>query len=74
MLRIRKTVLADPTSFEEPLLNTTMTVVLADCNEIVAISQLGPTDLQVGEEERVNALPKCIETAKQRREVIIKCL
>ena len=75
MLRIRKIVLADPTSFEEPLLNTAVTVVLAHYNEIVAISQLGPTVLQIGGKERVDALPECIENAKKRREVIINnCL
>jgi exosome complex component RRP43 len=34
-------ILADPTSFEEPLLDTTLSIVTDDDNELISVSQVG---------------------------------
>ncbi|KAJ3504972.1 hypothetical protein NLJ89_g7661 [Agrocybe chaxingu] len=65
-----KFVLADPTSFEEPLLDTTISIILGDSNQIVSVSQFGSTMLTVeedGQDTRRDALAECIEVAKARR-------
>ncbi|KAF8967458.1 ribosomal protein S5 domain 2-like protein [Flammula alnicola] len=64
-----KNVLADPTSFEEPLLDTSLSVVLGDGGEMVSLSQLGSR--RRGEERRS---AECIESAKRRREVLVRQL
>ncbi|KAI0058577.1 hypothetical protein BV25DRAFT_1810587 [Artomyces pyxidatus] len=55
-------ILADPTSFEEPLLDTTLSVVLDEDGELVSASQVGVA----GED----ALPTCIARAKQRHQTL----
>ncbi|KAF7327752.1 Semialdhyde-dh domain-containing protein [Mycena kentingensis (nom. inval.)] len=56
------TLLADPTAFEEPLLDTTISVILDEQNELISVSQLGP-----GVSGDLNTLSSCISAAKQRR-------
>ncbi|GJE87506.1 ribosomal protein S5 domain 2-like protein [Phanerochaete sordida] len=51
-------VLTDPTSFEEPLLDTTFTVVVDENGGVVSVVQLGLASQDV--------LQKCIATAKSR--------
>lgn len=41
---IRTTVLADPTAFEEPLLHTSISIVLDERGSILSTSQLGIAD------------------------------
>ncbi|KAJ7104184.1 ribosomal protein S5 domain 2-type protein [Mycena belliarum] len=58
--------LADPTAFEEPLLSTTISVVVDENSELVSVVQLGPgVDLD-GED----VLSTCISAAKSRRVVL----
>jgi exosome complex component RRP43 len=73
----RKLIFADPTSFEEPLLNTTISVVLGNDNHIMLVSQLGPAVLSIDDEEdgeKRDALPECIERAKLRRKGLVGTL
>jgi exosome complex component RRP43 len=73
----RKLIFADPTSFEEPLLNTTISVVLENDNHIMLVSQLGPAMLSIDDEEegeKRDALPECIERAKRRRKGLVGTL
>ncbi|KZT29503.1 hypothetical protein NEOLEDRAFT_1160586 [Neolentinus lepideus HHB14362 ss-1] len=53
--------LADPTSFEEPLLDTTVTVVLTDKGELVSATQVG-----LGGTGSQDVLMSCIGIAKRR--------
>ncbi|CCM05533.1 uncharacterized protein FIBRA_07759 [Fibroporia radiculosa] len=53
-------VLADPTSFEEPLLDTTLSVVVDENGDLVSVAQLGLT--VVGGQD---VLTQCIATAKE---------
>jgi exosome complex component RRP43 len=53
-------VLADPTSFEEPLLDTTVTIVVGDDNELLSVSQVG-----LGSASQ-DILSVCITAAKRR--------
>lgn len=69
----RTRLLADPTSFEEPLLDSTITVILQD-SKVILVSQSGTciTDLNGGDPmERVK---KCIALAKKRQEAIKEIL
>ncbi|KAJ6505978.1 ribosomal protein S5 domain 2-type protein [Mycena vulgaris] len=57
------TLLADPTAFEEPLLDTTISVVVDENGELVSVVQLGPgVDASGGD-----TLSTCISAAKSRR-------
>jgi len=56
--------LADPTSFEEPLLDTTISIILSNTNpdHLISVTQLGAGH---------DALLSCIEAAKARcREIV----
>ena len=60
----RTHVLADPTSFEEPLLDGTISIILSNANpdRLISVSQLGAGH---------DALLPCIEAAKVRcREIV----
>ncbi|KAF9528048.1 ribosomal protein S5 domain 2-type protein [Crepidotus variabilis] len=83
-----RVVLADPTSFEEPLLESTITVILGDKNKVVTITQVGSAfvidDGEVGDEndsnssegfnKRADSLPVCIQAARLRREELLVVL
>lgn len=58
---IRTHILSDPTGFEEPLLDTTLSIVLGDENKLISVSQLG-----LGSAGSQDALMSCIAAAKQR--------
>jgi exosome complex RNA-binding protein Rrp42 (RNase PH superfamily) len=69
----RKLIFSDPTAFEEPLLDTTITIIVGDENQIVSLSQLGSAVLTV-ENGQKDALSECISIAKRRREELIRTL
>ncbi|KAF7432632.1 hypothetical protein PC9H_004574 [Pleurotus ostreatus] len=54
--------IADPTSFEEPLLDATLTIVLDENDQVLQTTQLGS-----GVVEHEDPLLACITAAKQRR-------
>ncbi|EIN11028.1 hypothetical protein PUNSTDRAFT_142893 [Punctularia strigosozonata HHB-11173 SS5] len=54
--------LADPTSFEEPLLDTTITVIHNDIGELVNVTQLGLASDSI--------LSSCIDAAKARSKAL----
>jgi exosome complex RNA-binding protein Rrp42 (RNase PH superfamily) len=64
----RKHVLADPTSFEAPLLDSTIMVVLQGADAI-SVSQLG-----VGTSEVDKLLTDCVEISRQRQRAVEKIL
>ena len=73
----RRLIFADPTSFEEPLVNTTISVVLGNDNHVILVSQLGPAVLSIDDEEdgeKRDALPECLEKAKSRRKGVVGTL
>ncbi|KAI0920811.1 hypothetical protein AcV5_001406 [Taiwanofungus camphoratus] len=55
-------VLADPTSFEEPLLDTTLSVVVDENGGLISVSQLG-----LGFTGDRDVLTRCIAAARDRR-------
>ena len=57
---IRTTVLADPTAFEEPLLETSISIVLDEHGDILSTSQLGVADK--------DTMSWCVSSAKGRHE------
>ncbi|THH15954.1 hypothetical protein EW146_g4613 [Bondarzewia mesenterica] len=57
--------LADPTSFEEPLVDTTFSVVLDQDHDLISLTQLGLTDSRTQD-----ILSTCIEAAKQRHRTL----
>lgn len=63
-LTSHRQLLADPTSFEEPLLDTVIVIVLQG-NSILSISQLGLA---------TSVNQECIELAKARQEIIYRIL
>ena len=65
----RSRLLTDPTSFEEPLLATTITVVVDEQNQLISVAQYGP-----GSAPQQDILLKCIAAAKQRRKEIGRTL
>ncbi|KAJ3553658.1 hypothetical protein NM688_g3493 [Phlebia brevispora] len=54
-------ILADPTAFEEPLLDTTFTVVLDERGELISVAQLG-----LGVVGSHNILTNCVSAARTR--------
>lgn len=56
----RTHILADPTSFEEPLLDTTISVVIDESGGLTSVMQLG-----LGIVGGDDVLNKCIEAAKE---------
>lgn len=61
-------ILTDPTTFEEPLLDSTFTIVLDEDSELLSVAQLGLG--LVGDSDQV--LLRCIDAAKRRRATIGK--
>jgi len=59
--------LVDPTSFEEPLLSTTITIVLDETGRLVSVNQLGP-----GISAQDDVLSRCIGYAKARSVELVK--
>ena len=53
-------IFADPTSFEEPLMDTTLSIVLDDNLQLISVTQLGLADSSTED-----VLSTCIKTAKQ---------
>ncbi|KDQ64066.1 hypothetical protein JAAARDRAFT_166025 [Jaapia argillacea MUCL 33604] len=53
-------ILADPTSFEEPLLDTTLSIVLNEAEALVSVTQLG-----IGATGSQDVLLQCIAAAKR---------
>ena len=69
----RKHVLADPTSFEEPLLDTSISIVVGEQGDLISVSQLGSTLVSQPEGGvSRDILPECITSAKRRREILSK--
>lgn len=56
----RTTVLADPTAFEEPLLDTSISIVLDKHGSLLSTSQLGIADK--------DTMSVCVAAAKERHE------
>jgi len=68
-----KHVLADPTSFEEPLLDTSISIVVGEQGDLISVSQLGSSLVSQSEGSlNKDVLPECITSAKLRREVLSK--
>ncbi|EAU82666.1 hypothetical protein CC1G_12434 [Coprinopsis cinerea okayama7 len=59
----------DPTSFEEPLLNDTLTIIMDDKAEFISVSHLG-----VGSTKHEDALSYCMEQAKERHAAVFKTI
>ncbi|TDL30067.1 hypothetical protein BD410DRAFT_811430 [Rickenella mellea] len=55
-------VLSDPTAFEEPLLDTTISVIVDERGELTGVSQLG-----LGTSSSDEIISRCISAAKKRR-------
>ncbi|KAF7312291.1 Semialdhyde-dh domain-containing protein [Mycena indigotica] len=60
-----KTLLADPTAFEEPLLEASVSVILDEQKQLVSVSQVG-----LVEDESI--LSTCIAAAKQRHTFLVQ--
>jgi hypothetical protein len=70
----RKHVLADPTSFEAPLLDSTITVVLQGADAI-SVSQLGVGTSEVDQDgNHIKLLTDCVEISRQRQRAVEKIL
>ncbi|KII94776.1 hypothetical protein PLICRDRAFT_693108 [Plicaturopsis crispa FD-325 SS-3] len=63
-------VLADPTSFEEPLLDTTLSIITDETGSLVSVSQLGLGET-VGQQD---VLMQCIGAAQKRSEHLRKSI
>lgn len=71
----RKHVLADPTTFEEPLLETTLTVTLDESGGIVSVVQLGLGIASAGlVGGKGDILSQCIDASKGRSVDVRKIL
>jgi exosome complex component RRP43 len=67
-------VIADPTSFEEPLLDSNVTVVLQG-NEAISVSQGGlGTSQKTAAENPVKLLSDCVDAAKRRQSTVQQVL
>ncbi|EMD40344.1 hypothetical protein CERSUDRAFT_148276 [Gelatoporia subvermispora B] len=62
-------VLSDPTSFEEPLLDTVLSVTVDESGGLVSVTQVG-----LGVIGKQDILPQCISAAKQRCSILAKQL
>lgn len=63
--------MADPTSFEEPLLETSISVITDASNALISVSHLGLGTVAPGVDAAAMAskvLEQCIATAKKRNE------
>lgn len=73
-LFVRKYILADPTSFEEPLLDTSLSIVLGDDDRVITISQFGSVFVSSddGDDDvQRDALKECLESANIRRKQLV---
>ena len=61
--------LADPTSFEEPLLDTTLSIAVDEGGGLVSVSQLG-----LGVVGSQDVLPHCISAARERCSELMELL
>lgn len=61
-MRNSSLLITDPTSFEEPLLDATLSIVLDENDQVIQTTQLGS-----GVVEHEDPLLACITAAKQRR-------
>jgi exosome complex component RRP43 len=61
--------LADPTSFEEPMLDTVISIVVGDDGELISVNQLG-----LGVTGSQDVLSDCMTAAKDRCGVLRKQL
>ncbi|KAF9476725.1 hypothetical protein BDN70DRAFT_882040 [Pholiota conissans] len=66
-----KHLLADPTAFEEPLLDTSISVVLGEAGKIISISQAGSAVVSDEDGGQRDVLEECIESTKQCRELLV---
>ena len=57
--------LADPTSFEEPLLDTSVSVVIDDEGGLISVMQLGLGAVGAGAGGGEDALTACIDAARE---------
>jgi exosome complex component RRP43 len=64
-------IFSDLTAFEEPLLDTVITIVVGDEDRIVSLSQLGSAVLMADNGAK-DALAECISAAKKRRDVLMR--
>ena len=64
-------ILSDPTAFEEPLLDSTISVVLGSSNDdnVILVSQHG-----VSATGKDNTLSVCIRMAKERKKKLVQVL
>jgi len=62
-------ILADPTSFEEPLLDSTLSVIVGQQGDLISVAQLG-----LGVAGSGDTLTQCIAAAKERRSHLDKLL
>jgi len=60
-------ILADPTSLEEPLLDTTFSVITDEHGDMISVTQLG-----LGSSDAGDTLTHCITEAKKRRSYLQK--
>ena len=58
----RTHVFADPSAFEEPLLDTSISVVLDEKDSLISVSQVG-----LGTSDNDDILSQCIARARKRR-------
>ncbi|TFK69417.1 ribosomal protein S5 domain 2-like protein [Pluteus cervinus] len=68
-------ILSDPTAFEEPLLDTTLSIVIGDNDDLISVSQLGlglGLDSAGSHGQQQDALLACISAAKKRRTALAK--
>jgi exosome complex component RRP43 len=63
----RSHLLYDPTAFEEPLLNTAVSIIINGDKELVSVEQVGPGGIAGVEGE---LLRTCIAAAVSRREQV----
>ena len=73
-LSVRKYILADPTSFEEPLLDTSLSIVSGDDDRIITISQFGSAFVSSNDSDddvQRDALKECLESANIRRKQLV---
>jgi exosome complex component RRP43 len=73
----RKHILADPTAFEEPLFETTVSVIVDQHGALLSATQLGePSALSFGSstEVGIDVLPICIDAAQARARELVRSI
>lgn len=71
----RTHVFADPTAFEEPLLDSTISIVLdaSEDDNVILLSQHGSSEISSARDGG-DALSVCMSTAKQRKKKLVNVL